>query len=463
MEARQWPKGEKLSTKTLIVGGGIAGLSAAWQLKGQDFLLCELSDRLGGSSGSATFGKEKFCQGAHYDLPYPDYFGERVPQFFESLGIMQFNTLNHNWEFTDQQFMIAPEDESRSLVRSVFRDSVLPTDKGLPMFLEKLRPFSGKLKLPTPEIPKSLHHFNKISFYDWLRDEVRPHPKLLEGMDYHMMDDFGGTCAEVSALAGLYYYGSRAFFNEDAEIFSPPEGNFYFVEKIAQQLPPEQLKTQHLISRISPEKQGFSIQALDLQTQQQLHIHADRVVYAGHKHALKFVMPEVASTFSHNRYVPWMVLNFVAKADTKLPVGYWQSEMVGMERAFLGFVDSDAQHTAKQHRVLTAYYCFKPGEREMMVELEKDPRGVAIKTLGYLARFFNIRYSDLAEGIAHCFIKTMGHAMPLPAPNFLLNNANEGRTFPNLTFAGVDNGRLPLLFEAADSGLTAVDAFTGSA
>jgi len=33
---------------TLIVGGGIAGLSAAYTLRGKQFTLCELSNNLGG-------------------------------------------------------------------------------------------------------------------------------------------------------------------------------------------------------------------------------------------------------------------------------------------------------------------------------------------------------------------------------------------------------------------------------
>ena len=43
-----------------------------------------------------------------------------------------------------------------------------------------------------------------------------------------------------------------------------------------------------------------------------------------------------------------------------------------------------------------------------------------------------------------------------PGPGHLLNDANE-RPDADMIYAGVDNGRLPLLFEAVDSGLQAVD------
>jgi hypothetical protein len=49
----------------------------------------------------------------------------------------------------------------------------------------------------------------------------------------------------------------------------------------------------------------------------------------------------------------------------------------------------------------------------------------------------------------------MGHAMPIPQPGYLFKDANTNRSNPNLVYAGVDNGRLPLLFEAMDSGIMA--------
>ena len=59
--------------------------------------------------------------------------------------------------------------------------------------------------------------------------------------------------------------------------------------------------------------------------------------------------------------------------------------------------------------------------------------------------------------VAKVIIKQMGHAMPIPSPGHLFNDGNDFRSNSNLVYAGVDNGRLPLLFEAVDSGIGAVD------
>ena len=79
-----------------------------------------------------------------------------------------------------------------------------------------------------------------------------------------------------------------------------------------------------------------------------------------------------------------------------------------------------------------------------------------------MSLYFNQElHSQIDE--AHVFLH--GHAMPIPAPSYLLNNRNKSLIAEQgFFFAGVDNGRLPLLFEAVDSGLEAAElaaAFLG--
>src|SRR6266446_5358982 len=57
----------------VIVGGGIAGLSAAWRLRRagfNDFVVLELEPAAGGTSQSGTLGGIRCPWGAHY-LPAP--------------------------------------------------------------------------------------------------------------------------------------------------------------------------------------------------------------------------------------------------------------------------------------------------------------------------------------------------------------------------------------------------------
>ena len=54
-----------------------------------------------------------------------------------------------------------------------------------------------------------------------------------------MVDDYGSTADQVSALAGVHYYACRPYYTESVELFSPPQGNAYFVQKLLEVLSPE--------------------------------------------------------------------------------------------------------------------------------------------------------------------------------------------------------------------------------
>src|SRR3954451_15126257 len=54
-----------MTRDVVIIGGGIAGLSAAWRLRHRDVLLLEASDRLGGRMRSDVRGDYWLNYGAH--------------------------------------------------------------------------------------------------------------------------------------------------------------------------------------------------------------------------------------------------------------------------------------------------------------------------------------------------------------------------------------------------------------
>ena len=54
-----------MTRDVVIVGGGIAGLSAAWRLRHRDVLLLEAGDRLGGRIRSEVHGDYWLNHGAH--------------------------------------------------------------------------------------------------------------------------------------------------------------------------------------------------------------------------------------------------------------------------------------------------------------------------------------------------------------------------------------------------------------
>jgi len=80
--------------RTLIAGGGVAGLAAAraLRLKGQDdFALLELEDQAGGNARAGQLGGLPCPLGAHY-LPVPSDRAPHVQNLLEELGLVTEQT-----------------------------------------------------------------------------------------------------------------------------------------------------------------------------------------------------------------------------------------------------------------------------------------------------------------------------------------------------------------------------------
>lgn len=446
------PTGNTFTTDYLVVGGGISGLSAACQLRDRDFVLCELSAQLGGTSASESHAGEVFSQGAHYELAYPNYYGRETLNFLEELGIIRYDSLVDSWNFVDRQYLIDVQREGQTLTSEGMREEILEPSRLRTEFLELVLPYLGEMKQPTRIIREELWPLDKISFLDFLKRALRLNSSFKQGVDYQMRDDYGADAATVSALAGIHYYTCRPYYTQSVELFSPPEGNAYFVDKMAATLPIDRVKTSHLVKSVRKSERGFEVLVVNIENSRIDRYFARNVIYAGGKHALKYVFPSDAHLFQDNIYAPWLVLNIVLKDDLQSEA-FWQNELLGQDSTYMGFVDSASQFRVGDARVFTAYYCFPPSQRPYLANIRRNAQEIARETVKTINQFFDQDVDPLVEKV---FFKVLGHAMPVPKPHYLFRDRNPHRSEPNLAYAGVDNSRLPLLFEALDSGIQAV-------
>ena len=454
-ESHDFPVGNTEQVETLIVGGGIAGLSAANALGQQDFILCELSDRLGGTSAALSYNGLKLAQGAHYDLEYPSNYGEEVLSLLESSNLIKYVKWKDSWRFTDEKYIIPHELKNQCHEDGSKRSDVLADGDMKDEFLKLMQLYAGKMPMPTRLIHQNLKDLNNITFLDYLKDKMSVNQTFIRGLNYHMLDDWGGTTDQVSALAGIHYFQCRPYYKEVNELFSPPQGNDYFVQKLADKLPKENLRLSMLVKKLSFNNDTWQAEVVDVAEKQIIKINARQVIYAGQKHALKYVLPEYYHLFDKNEYAPWVVLNIVLNKPLQ-SFGFWQNEFLAKDQSFLGFIDSSAQYDRIQERqVLTAYYCLPTASRENLVNAEKNKTEIVNKTVKYIEEYFG---HSITNRIERVFINTMGHAMPIPKPGYLFQDKSVLTKVKGLAFAGVDHHRLPLLFEAIDSGLEAVKA-----
>lgn len=457
---RPRPATKKQRCEIAVVGAGISGLAAATQLKDRDVRVFELGKQPGGTSAFGKEGPFTFAYGAHYDLEYPATFGQEVLEFLARLQIIAFNPLRDMWTFWDTQYIIPPDRESRCLENGRFRDDVFPDVPQTPFFRELSHAFHGKMPLPTRLIDPSLHYLDSMTFLQWLQESrLADEPRFLRALDYQMKDDYGAGVDRISALAGIHYFQCRPYFTEPVLTFSPPNGNGYFVEKMLAALGSERVQTRSLVMGIRPLSSGFEVSVLRVESGELETWTADEVIYAGQKQGLKRLNPAWFERFAHVRYAPWVVLN-LCYSGTPADNVFWQNEVLSEDTAFLGVVDGAAQYGKRGsgedgsgiRRCLTAYLCLDEGDREQLKAWLHNPKPLIDRVRAHVAQLYG------ENGLGHLLkvhVKPHGHAMPIPEPGYLFRNNDGASGVASLSFAGVDCGRLPLIFEALDSGILA--------
>ena len=111
---------------TLIVGGGISGLSAAWRLANaavDDFLVLEMESEAGGNSRAGQSQLVAYPWGAHY-LPLPTKEAVHVRELLAELGVLQGDPAAEK-PIYDERFLCATPQE-RVYRNGLWEEGLLP-------------------------------------------------------------------------------------------------------------------------------------------------------------------------------------------------------------------------------------------------------------------------------------------------------------------------------------------------
>ena len=472
-----WPQTLKEErTDCVIVGGGIAGLSAAWTLDRagvSNFLLLELEGSSGGTSISQT-APMKAPWGAHY-VPVPDEENEPLLALLAEAGAIK-ERVNGRTEFVED--VLCRDPQERIFVHDRWYEGLFPvagSTEGdrieLDRFHDQVRALAvrrdahGRRLFAIPRRRSSTDpdvlQLDALSMKDWLDREGYNSDRVRWWIEYACRDDFGASLSQTSAWAGLHYFVAR-FRTQDeeaAELLTWPEGNGRLVDVMTARAA-GRVRTGSMVTEIHPGGADVLVRGFDA-LNHPFSIRARTAICAlPRPFAARLVRADANLLRGAGEFIygSWMVANLTLHkrpADRGFPLS-WDNVIYGSPS--LGYIVSTHQTGVDEGATTFTYYrpFTSDDSRQARAEmLSRTWDQWVYDILHDLRR----PHPDLEECVDRIDVMRWGHAMIRPRPGFMWSEAlkDASLSIGPLHFAHTDLSGLALFEEAQDWGLRAAE------
>lgn len=420
----------------VIVGGGIAGLSAAWRLHKRgfhDFVLLEMEKEAGGNSRSGENEISAYPWAAHY-IPVPGYRLTLVRELMQDLGVLRDGV----WD----ERMLCHSPQERVFVHGRWQEGFEPETREdraeWARFEQRMEEFAGTgaFTIPVSETPKSLE-LDRLSMHEWLHQNGF-HSKYLHWyVDYACRDDYGARASETSAWMGVHYFASRDH-DEDRGPLTWPEGNGWIVRQMLRQLG-RYVRTGEPVIRVRPGREVLTPGTL---------YKAQHVIWAAPSFLAQHIVegaPAVAMLYS-----PWVTANLTLDRIPKNR-GFepaWDNVIVGSPS--LGYVRATHMNlrTHEDRSVWTWYHA--TSDRRALLDSTWD------HWRDFILSDLERAHPDIRECVARIDVMRMGHAMARPVTGGLTNPRPQPPR--GIWLANSDLSGYSIFEEAQHRGVRAADA-----
>lgn len=431
----------------VIVGGGIAGLSAAWRLhkKGfRDFVLLEMEPEAGGNSRWGENEITAYPWAAHY-VPVPAVHETLARELFEDLGVLR----DGKWD--ERRLCFYPQE--RLYLHGRWQEGIEPEIASTERDREDYQRFqsiiderraSGEFTIPMEhdvERGSKPSPLDKMSMQQWMEENRFTSPYLNWYINYACRDDYGALASETSAWAGIHYFASREPEEKGPLVW--PEGNGWIVRQLISRLKPF-LRTGSPVYRISGSR-VFT---------EKVEYIAERIVFA----APSFLAPYIieGATSPGIVYSPWLTANLTLD---RLPSEDWAWDNVIYDSPALGYVVAThmSLKTFIDRSVWTFYWALahKPPAEMRQLLLDKDWMYWREAILHDLSR----AHPNIRDCVSRIDVMRIGHAMARPVPGFLASPRR--REFcaskPPVYYANSDLSGFSIFEEAQYRGVKAAE------
>ncbi|MBX7084316.1 MAG: FAD-dependent oxidoreductase [Nannocystaceae bacterium] len=478
------PPSQRRRARVVVVGAGVAGLSAAWRLQRggeHDLAVLELDDEVGGTARGGTLPRSRYPMGAHY-LPVPQPGFTALETLLEDLGVLVGRDAAGRAEYDPTMICRAPVERYR--LRGQWHAGLYP-DAGetaderatLERFQARLRALDrigrdGRrlFALPLQHSSDELRALDGETMAQWLARETLQGWRLQWLCDYGCRDDYGCTASQASAFAGLHHFVARGLEHErDRMLLTWPQGNAALCEALLQRLSlGERLSLGTVVVAIDPDRgELLALQARDGEAPRVIAWQAEHILWAAPRFVLPHVLPPGRDPLpaGARTYTPWLVANVevdVAPTGIGAPLSW---DNVAIEGEHLGYVVANHLEPLSQRNrggaVLT-YYEPRPADdaaalaRGREALLSASAEALAEHVIAQLAAM----HPSLPPHIRAIDLCRWGHAMVRPVPGAMFGPAAAQASAPvgRVRPCAADCSALPLFEQAFANGVAAAEA-----
>jgi glycine/D-amino acid oxidase-like deaminating enzyme len=436
----------------VIVGGGIAGLSAAWRLARRgfgDFIILELE---GDAGGNARWGENEISRypwAAHY-VPVPSKDMALVHELMEDLGALKDGVWN------ERALCFSPQE--RLYLHGRWQDGLEPevgvTENDRRQYREfqkHIDEFRAARQFLIP-IERGAHAspLDRISMAEWLRQNRFDSPYLDWYVNYACRDDYGALAADTSAWAGIHYFASRE--PEDKGPLTWPEGNGWITRQLTARFA-ARIRNGSAVYRIARDgKAGYRVFT------EAVEYRAAAVIFAAPTFLVRYIL-EDGERLNDFTYSPWLVANLTMERIPDEDAAPLAWDNVIYNSPALGYVN--ATHMSLRSRidrtVWTFYWALADGApaTNRIVMLGRSWKEWTDLILADLER----AHPRIRECVSHVDIFRIGHAMARPTPGFLTSaeRLRYAHATGGLVFAHSDLSGFSIFEEAQYRGVVAAD------
>lgn len=466
------------TVRTIIVGGGISGLSAAYHLgkaSAKGVLLLELEPDPGGNARSGQNQRSAYPWGAHY-VPIPGPDQPEYISFLQEAGVVT--------GFDDQQrpifneYYLCADPEERLYLNGQWQEGLVP-DYGLDAdakqqvrrflsLMEKYRHLKGSDGKDAFAIPvdassqdEAFQLLDQLTMKEWMKQEGFDAKPLLVYVDYCTRDDFGTGIQDISAWAAIHYFAGRkgvAANAESQDVLTWPEGNGFLVQALRKQITADMV-CDAVVMSVRPVGDKVEVVYLQGPSLKAHKVIADQCIMATPQYVTAKLLKDderSAIVKQHMHYTPWAVLNAsVKKLTERSGMGLcWDNVIHG--NASLGYVVADHNLVGQQASTHNITYYIPYADGKPSAIRQQLSGFTHAQWVDKMVAELSVVHPDIRENLEELNVMIWGHAMCQPRPGMIFGGLRQTLRKPidqKIFFAHTDLAGISIFEEGFYQGL----------